>query len=128
MFKPSFFNIVFFWLVKYAFFYVALMFKNQNYAFINIDNIKEGQDLFYYLWLFLFMPILCMLFFTAPVYLSFKLKNTSSSLLILMAVLVIEYFVYTYLASPSDYWNGIFNAIIGILVFIAFFYKYASNK
>lgn len=124
MLKPYILNIVLFWLVKYIFFYLALMFKNPNYAFINFDNINNGQDLFYYLWLLLFMPVVCMVIFIAPVYSSFKTKNINTSFLLLLVVLLAEYFIYTYLVSPADLGNGILNTIISVLVFVTFFYKH----
>ena len=112
-----------FWFVKYILFYLLQMFKSGNYALIEFSELNTNKDWYYYLWLFLFMPIVCTLVFTAPVYLSFKSKKPNIQWLILAIVIVAEYFIYTYLASPSNFWNGAYNAIIGILVFMILFRK-----
>ena len=123
MLNPSILNIFLFWFVKYVLFYILQMFRSGNYALIEFGELKSSEDWYYYLWLFLFMPVICMLIFTTPVYLSFKSKGQSTQLLILLAVLIAEYFIYTYLASPADLWNGVYNGLIGISVFMFFFYK-----
>lgn len=124
--KPSILNILFYWFVKYIAFYVLLMFKNSNFAFLKVNEIKTGEDLFYYVWLFLFMPVISMLIFTAPVYFSFKVKNLGYFILIIVAVLIVEYVLYTYLASPSDLMNGIYNGIISVLFLLLFFFRHIS--
>lgn len=123
MLKPYVLNIILFWFVKYILFYLLQMFKSGNYALIEFSELNTNEDWYYYLWLFLFMPIVCTLIFSAPVYLSFKSKNPNIQCLILAIVIVAEYFIYTYLASPSNFWNGAYNAIIGILVFMILFRK-----
>ena len=75
MLKPTVLNILLFWFVKYIAFYVLLMFKNNNYALLKVNEIKNGGDLFYYLWLFLFLPVVCMIVFSAPIYFSFRVKS-----------------------------------------------------
>jgi len=123
MFKPSFANILFFWFIKYIIFYVFIMFKNQNYALIRLNDLKNGQDVFYYLWIFLFLPILFIILFSVPLYFSFKIKNIKYLLILLIAILVLEYMIYTYLASPSDLINGIYNGVISIMFYFLFFLK-----
>ncbi len=125
--KPSLVNIILFWLAKYLGFYVFIMFKNNNYALLKINTIKNGGDLFYYLWLFLFLPIISILIFLVPMYFSFKAKNPIYFTLIIAAILVIEYFLYTSLASQSNLMNGIYNGIISILFLTLFFFKYIIN-
>lgn len=126
MLKPTILNILLFWFVKYIAFYVLLMFKNNNYALLKVNEIKNGEDLFYYLWLFLFLPVVFMLILTAPVYFSFKVKSMVYFTLIIAAVLTAEYFAYTYLASPSDFMNGIYNGIISVLFLLLFFFRHIS--
>ena len=123
MLKPSLINIPLFWFVKYLIFYVFLMFKSGNYQLLEVDTLKNGEDWFYYLWLLLFMPVLTVLVLSAPLYFSFKVNRSAYFLLIVITVLLVEYFAYTYLASPSDLTNGIYNGIISILFLLLFFYK-----
>jgi len=124
MFKNSFKNIMLYIFVKYLIFYVVLMFKNNNYMLIRIDELKTGGDWFYYLWIFLYLPIVSTILFSVPIYFSFKLKKILLFTLLLGAVFVAEYFLYTYLASTTDRMNGIYLEIIGILIFLLFFYRH----
>lgn len=123
MFKPTVLNILFFWLVKYIAFYVFKMFESNNFAFLKVYEIKTGEDLFYYLWIFLFLPVVAMFIFTAPMYFSFKSKNAIYFALIIGAILIVEYLGYTFLASTSDLINGLYNGIISLLFFFLFFFK-----
>lgn len=123
MLKISVVNILLFWFVKYVVFYVFIMFKNSNYALLKVNEIKTGEDLFYYLWLFLILPIVSMIVFTAPTYYLFKVKGMGFFLLITTLVLVVEYFAYTWLASQANLMNGIYNGIITVFIFLLFFYK-----
>jgi hypothetical protein len=98
------------------------MFKNRNYYFIRPD-IRDGSDLFYYLWLLLSFPLLAIIALGVPVYYSFRIKYILLFFLIVLALLAGEYFLYTYLASPLDLTNGLYNAFFTILFFGLFFYK-----
>ena len=122
MLKPVIQNILLYLLVKYVIFYIFMMFKNNNFYFIN-PGIKSGADLFYYLWVFLFLPALCMLIFSVPLHLAFKSKKVIYFILIASAFLVIEYFLYTYFASQMDLMNGIYNGIISLLLLLLFFFR-----
>jgi len=123
MLKSSVVNILLFWFVKYVVFYVFIMFKNSNYALLKVNEIKTGEDLFYYLSLFLFLPVVSTIVFTAPTYYLFKVKGMGLFLLIAALILVVEYFAYTWLASQANLMNGIYNGIITVLIFLLFFYK-----
>lgn len=123
MLKPTVLNILLFWLVKYIALYIFLMFKNGNYALLKVHELKSGEDLFYYLWLFLFLPVMCMIVFSAPMYLSFKVKNLIYYVLIMMVILLAEYFLYTWLASQANLMNGLYNGIISVVFLLLFFRK-----
>lgn len=101
-----------------------MMFKNDNYGLLKVNEIKNGGDLFYYLWLFLFLPIVCMVIFSAPVYFSFKVKRPIYFTLIIIAVLIVEYFFYTWSASQADLMNGVYNGLISVAFLLLFFYRY----
>ena len=126
MSRPIFKNIVLFFFVKYILFYIFLMLKNNDYTLIQISNLRNGDDVFYYLWLFLFLPVVCSILFSAPIYFTFKVKNGIYFILLLSAILIAEYFLYTYFASQADLMNGVYNGIISLLVLILFFFKHIS--
>lgn len=125
--KPSFIKILLFWLAKYIGFYVFMMFKTGNYAFIKVNEIKNGEDLFYYLWIFLFLPVVSIIIFSVPMYFSFKVKSFVYYILIIGAILLAEYFLYTSLASQSNLMNGIYNGIISMLFLALFFFRHIRD-
>ena len=124
--KLSVVNIFTFWLVKYFAFYVLMMFKNNNFTLIKLNEIKDCESLFYYLWIFLFLPIVTTILFSAPIYFSFKVKFVGYFLLIIGVTLTLEYILYTWLASQSDYVNGLLNLLISIIFLFIFFRRNAS--
>jgi hypothetical protein len=121
--KISFKKIFLFMFLKYFVFYVFMMFKNSNYALIEIGNLNSFGDVFYYLWIFLFLPTVCYALFSAPIYYSFSKRNLNIFMLVNVGILIAEYIVYTYLASQSNWYNGMFNAIISIVCFPLVFWK-----
>ena len=121
--KISVRKILIFILLKYFVFYVFMMFKNQNYALIEIGDLNSFGDVFYYLWIFLFLPIVCFALFSVPIYYSFSKRNLNIFMLVSAGILIAEYVVYTYLASQSNWYNGIFNAIISVVCFPLVFWK-----
>lgn len=124
MFKPTFLNIILYWVVKYITFYIFLMFKGNNLKWLDINNIKNGEDLFYSLWLVLFLPVVCILIFSAPLYYSFKVKNTASFLLIVTAIGIAEYFMYVFFTSEKHIdMNGVYNGILSLLILLLFYFK-----
>ena len=127
MLKPAIRNILIFWFVKYLAFYVLLMFKNNNYTLIGFGELETGADWFYYLWIFLFLPVVCMLIFSAPMYFSFKVKNLIYFVLIIVAILIVEYLFYTWSASQANLMNGVYNGIISISFLLLFFFKHIKS-
>ena len=124
MLKPFFKNILLFFFIKYFLFYILLMFKNSDYTFIQIGSLRNYDDVIYYLWIFLFLPVLCNIIFSVPLYFSFKIKQGVYFLLLLIVILVAEYFLYTYYASQADLMNGVYNGIISLLLLFLFFFKH----
>lgn len=119
---PTYLKISFCIFLKYMIFFLFLMFRNKDYYFIR-PGIRDGSDLFYYLWLLLSLPLLTIIVFGIPIYYSFRVKSIFLFFLLLSAFVVGEYFLYTYLASPSDSTNGLYNAFLTVLFFSLFFYK-----
>jgi len=54
---------------------------------------------------------------------SFRLKNQGHLPFILMSILMIEFFLYTFLTSPGKFYHGIINGLISIICYFIFFYK-----
>jgi hypothetical protein len=123
MLRPVFKNIILFFFLKYILFYFFLMFKNNDYTLIEISSLRNGEDVFYYLWIFLFLPVLCSILFSVPTYFAFKLTNLIYFLLLISGVLIAEYFLYTYFASQADLMNGVYNGVISLLVLLLMFFK-----
>ena len=121
--KISIRKILLFMMLKYLVFYIFMMFKNSNYALIEIGDLNSFGDIFYYLWIFLFLPIVCFVLFSVPIYYSFSKRNLNFFLLINAGILIAEYILYTFLASESNLFNGMFNAIISLLCFPVIFWK-----
>ncbi|SDQ40814.1 hypothetical protein SAMN05421664_1492 [Chryseobacterium soldanellicola] len=91
-----------------------------------IFHIKNGKDLFYYLWIVLVFPILDVVFFSLPIYYSLKEKKIWLSLIFIC--FIIEYILFVY--SKKDILNtdAIANFIISFIVLLVFFYKAIRSK
>ena len=126
MLKTTFKNILVYIFIKYVLFYIFLMFKNNDFSFLKLNALKTGQDWFYYLWLFLFLPVISMILFSAPLYFTFKVKKAIYFIIFISMILVAEYFLYTYFASQANLMNGVYNGIISLLLLLLFFSKQIS--
>ena len=120
MLKPKLINIVFYFFIKYILFYVFMMFRNNDFTFIEIKDLRNGEDWFLYLWMFLFLPVLCSFLFAAPIYYIFKVKSIVYFILLLGLVFTAEYFLYTYFASQLDLMNGVYNGVINYCCYLYF--------
>jgi hypothetical protein len=123
MFKPTFSKILLYIFVKYLFFYIFMMFKNENYALVSFGQLESFQDIFYFLFIFLSLPIINSFVLSLPLYNVFKIKNIYYFSITVLLILAVEYILYTYLASQANLWNGIYNGIISLLFFSLFFFK-----
>ncbi len=99
------------------------MIKNQDFYVVQ-PGIRNGSDLMYYLWIFLSLPAISIVLFTIPIHYLFKHNNLKGFPILLSVVFILEYFVYSFLASESDWRNGIYNLGIGLIVFVVVYYKY----
>lgn len=124
MLKPSVLNIVIYFFLKYFIFYLFMMFKTDIYTLVDINSIKSGEDLFFYLWMFLSLPALCAILLSVPLYYAFKVSKVIYFLLLLSIIFALEYLLYTYMASQLDLMNGLINEVIGVLLLFLLFYKY----
>lgn len=121
MLKPTFYNILFYLFIKYIAFYLYLAFKNNDFYFFEVSNMKY----FMYWWMLLFLPIVIIFIFSAPIYFSLKIKSPIYFMLLMGAILVAEYFVYVFFTSDKHVdMNGVYNGIISVLFLLLFFFKH----
>lgn len=124
MMTPRYINILFYIFIKWIVTYIIFMFLTSNYSMIQMNNLRTIEDIFYYLWLVLFMPVMSMLIFSLPYFLSFKASNSFVFLSSITIIIVIEYLHYVYFNSQKLYdKNGIIFILIGSLIFYFLFSK-----
>lgn len=132
MLKISFFNSIYYLLVKYIVFFFILAFIGDRFKNAVINNAETSLEMFkltlgYALYI-LFAVFFLMLFFFGPLYYILKIKKGGYFLFLLTTFFAVEFFVYSYFCSPSDRMPGIYNAIIGVFLLIVFFYKQIRMK
>jgi len=110
--------------IKYVLFYLILAFRNDDFYFFIPSNMTD----FWYWYLLLSLPGLMFLLFCGPFIYIFRNSNRLLFILILIGYILIEYVLYTYLASTSSLSNGLYNALISLLVFIVIFGKQTYVK
>lgn len=124
MFKPTLFNIIFYIFFKYLIVYVIFMIATNDYRMLQISNIKSGQDLFYYLWLMTFLPIVSIVLFSIPYFFSFRIRNNRMFVTAILAILFLEYLFYVYFNSQKQIdLYGVSMVSISLIVFYLFFFK-----
>ena len=128
MLKPGLKNILLFIFLKYLLFYIFMMFKNDNYTLVQIWKLKTFGDWIYYLYIFLSLPALYCTIFIIILHFALNSNKLLVFIPVVLAVFGLEYLIYTELASPSDYFNGLYNALIGAAVLWLFFHKSISSK
>ncbi|RFM34458.1 hypothetical protein DXN04_14365 [Chitinophaga silvisoli] len=115
--------VLLYFLLKYLILYILIMFIRQDYAFLRVDKLSSVGDWYYYMFMFLFLPIINMVLFSAVVYFSFRLKNFLTFVALIGLISVAEYLMYVFFTSQKyldEY--GVFNGIIGILLFLLLFH------
>ena len=128
MLKPKYLNVVLCFFIKYVAFFICLAFIGNRFKTIVINDSANTREFLmntmYYAEAILFSTIVFFLpIFPTMIYLSFKVKNRILFSLLIIAVIIAEYSYYTYMASQSNYLNGIYNGLITILFLAIFFYK-----
>ncbi len=128
MLKPKFLNGLLFLVVKYIVFFVVLAFIGYRFKSLVIKNSDNTRELIsntgYYSVYILFYTLVAVMGFSLPIYFTFKVKNPIYFTLLISAILVVEYLLYTHLASTTDLMNGVYNGIISILFLLLFFYQH----
>ena len=115
-----------FLVTKYYAFFFILAFIGDRFQNSVLSNSHGYSELLQYT-LSYFISIswavlLLVLVLGLPFYFVLRVRNGSILLLCLTILLLVEYGLYTWGASPSDLWNGVYNAIITV-VFLFLFFK-----
>lgn len=131
MFKASFLNSICYLFLKYVVFFFILAFignRFQNAVINNANTLSEFMKLSLgYVLYILFYVFFLVLLFSIPLCFILQIKNKTYFMLSMIAFFTIEYVLYTYWFSPSDKITGIYNLIIGMLIF-TIFYKRLTRK
>lgn len=134
MFKISLGNSFLYLILKYIVFFFILAFIGDRFRNIVIDNAETSSEIFkrtvgYVLYILLFI-IPMVLVFVFPLYYILKIKKKLNFVFSVTLFFIVEYFVYVYWNSQKYFydWNGIYNAIIGIVLLGVFFHKTICSK
>ena len=108
-------------------FFTLLAFIGDRFKSIvikNSDNFSEIiSNSFYYMIYPLIATIGYALLFSIPFYFAFRVKKAIYFIFTVLSILTAEYFIYSYVDSPSDFRNGIYNGVLTLLFLTLFFYK-----
>ena len=123
MLKPTICNVVLYFLVKYLLFYAGNIVYQGSYQWLDLSNLKTRQDVFYWLWMFGFLPLVSIILFAVPLSLILRLSRFVSFGCALAAFVVADYAFYVFFNSqkPLDAY-GFYHETIGLLV-LAFLFN-----
>lgn len=120
MLKPSILNLFTYTLFKYLCFYLLLMFIRNDFSFFENDLLDMTS---YFLVFMLPLPVIMFVCFYLPIYFVLKKIKPRLTLVLLLLIVILEYILYTKIASSIDYKNGIYLQVLGVLLFFVFFQK-----
>ena len=129
MLKPIFINVCISIFLSFIIFLGFRMIINEDHRLLEFNSIRNTQNLFYYLWIVLFFPIIDIVLFSVPLYFSLEIKNNLAMIISLLCIFIIEYSIYVYFTSQKTFdEDGLHKVIISILIFTFFFYKTIWKK
>ncbi len=123
MLKPTICNVVLYFLVKYLLFYVGNIVYQGSYQWLDLSTLKTGQDVFYWLWMFGFLPVVSIVLFAVPLALVLRLTRPVSFSCAVGAFVMVDYAFYVFFNSqkPLDAY-GLYHEIIGLVVLAFLFH------
>ena len=134
MYKISYLNCVLFIFMKYSVFAFILAFIDDRFVKIVINNADTSLELIKltigYMLYILIHTILFILIFSLPLYFILKINNRIFFLFLIIIFFLIEYLAYLWSTSQKYFQdiNGVYNFIIGLVVFGIFFHKNIKQK
>lgn len=122
-------KILLYFLTKYFLFYIIGAIQSNNFSIFKINNIKNFGDLFFYLWIILFFPIVNFVFFFLLINFSFKLMKYKFLILNLIFV-VLEILFFIYFTSQKYVIDSasLTLFLVSVICFILFFNKEIKLK
>ncbi len=106
-----------YFLLKYLLFYAGNIVYQSSYQWLNLSTLKSGQDVFYWLWMFGFLPVLSILLFVMPLWLILHLSRPSSFSCALACFVGVDYAFYVFFNSRNSLdAYGLYHEIIGLAV------------
>lgn len=128
MLKPKFLIVFVFSIIKYLAFFIILSLIGDRFSSLVIKNSDTTKELLMntgsYLLYILFFSIIFGAIFSIPLYFIFKIKNPIYLSSLILFLLIVEYFIYTTQASPSEWSNGLYNALVSALFIWMFFFRH----
>ena len=124
MLKPTIGNVVLYFLGKYLLFYAGNIVYQGSYQWLDLSALKSGQDVFYWLWMFGFLPVVSLVLFAVPLSLILRLSRPVPFSGALAGFVAVDYTFYILLDSqkPLDAY-GFYHEIIGLAVLGSLFYR-----
>ncbi len=130
MLKPNYINICFYLFIKSIIFYLLLMVVNNDFTMLkSVLDTKKWQDFFFNIWIILFFPLIDIVLFSIPLYLSFNIKKEVYFILSIFIILFLEYLIYIYFTSQKimDI-DAFFKVVISLILLVGIFYRTIKNK
>ena len=119
MLKPTIGSVVLYFLGKYLLFYAGNLVYQGSYQWVDLSTLKSGQDVYYWLWMFGFLPVVSSILFAVPLALVLRLSRP-----VFFSCAVADYAFYVFFSSqkPLDAY-GLYHEIIGLVVLTFLFHR-----
>lgn len=101
MLKPTICNVVLYFLVKYLLFYAGNIVYQSSYQWLDFSNLKTRQDVFYWLWMLGFLPVVSILLFAVPLSRILRLSRPVSFSCAVAGFILVDYAFYVFLGSQK---------------------------
>lgn len=123
MLQPTIRHVVLYFLLKYALFYAGNIVYQGSYQWLDLSTLKTGQDVFYWLWIFGFLPVVSIVLFAVPLSLILRLSRPVLFSGALAAFVGVDYALYVFFNSEKalDAY-GLYHEIIGLAVLTFLFH------
>lgn len=121
--KSLFLKIVLFLFIGYIIFFSGIYIFNKEAKFISIDDLKKGEDFFYFFWIFIIPFIIEILIVGFPIYFSFEkfLSNKTSFYLIISIAFFLNFLLYKWVFNEVGI--ALIRVLINMILFVIFFRK-----
>lgn len=121
------FKIIGYIFLRYFIFFTIEFILIKDTKWLKISDIKDGQSIFYFLFLMLFFPILESIIFCYPfTYVLFKFSDSKKSFMysLLFLFFVVEFFIYVFFTNGHFDSQKFLKVGCSVVMFILFFRKY----